>query len=191
MNYHFDTLLNLNEFLENKFDHLSLLIRSQLLQLLQIRAGREVMAMKMYSILPRFSKLEPYHQMQFSVISRTPLFGTLLPLCKRYRQCILSSTNGDIQVEKDLSWNYNCIAWTFFLEKLWIKSSKLSQSKQLLGYCWTEFFFFYSLTSIKFFLYPNLKPSITEIFPIRFSDLLCVWVLVACALWASVFYWKI
>ena len=47
------------------------------------------MAMKRYS-----PDLEPYHQMQFSVLPRTPLFEFFFffffPLCKRYKQHILS-----------------------------------------------------------------------------------------------------
>ena len=42
--------------------------------LLQIRVHLRVMAMKGY-----FPELESHHQMQFSVIPRTPLFGTFLP----------------------------------------------------------------------------------------------------------------
>ena len=34
-----------------------------------------VMAMKLHSTLPRARKLEPYYQIQFSIIHRTPLFG--------------------------------------------------------------------------------------------------------------------
>ena len=34
-----------------------------------------VMATDEYSELPRSPELEPHHQMQFSVIPRTPLFG--------------------------------------------------------------------------------------------------------------------
>ena len=54
---------------------------------LWIRMDLGVMAMKGYSTLPKLPELKPYHQMQFSVISRTPLFfggGEILSLCRGY-----------------------------------------------------------------------------------------------------------
>ena len=45
-----------------------------------------IIAMNGYSTLPRFSELAPHHQMQYTVIPRTPLFvvkvvRNVLPLC--------------------------------------------------------------------------------------------------------------
>ena len=45
---------------------------------LWVRVDLVVMAMKGHSTLPRSSELEPHHQMQFCIISRTPLFGAVL-----------------------------------------------------------------------------------------------------------------
>ena len=46
-----------------------------------------------YSTLPKSQKLETHHQMQFSVIHRTSNFwvGRVIPLCRGYSQCIISS----------------------------------------------------------------------------------------------------
>ena len=44
--------------------------------------------------IPQISReLEPYYQMQFSVIPRTPLFGGALPFYSGYIQYILSPTD--------------------------------------------------------------------------------------------------
>ena len=54
------------------------------------------MAMKRYSALSKAPELEPQHQMQLSVISKTTLFGGsgggVLPYFRGYSQYILSST---------------------------------------------------------------------------------------------------
>ena len=52
-----------------------------------------VMPMKLYSILFWSLKLEPYHQMQFSVIHKTPLFEGVFILCREYGQHIQSPPN--------------------------------------------------------------------------------------------------
>ena len=44
-------------------------------QLLQVKVNLGVMEIKEYSTFPRSQKLEPHHQMQFSVIPRTLLLG--------------------------------------------------------------------------------------------------------------------
>ena len=41
-------------------------------------------------ILPRSSELEPHHEMQFSVMPKTPILVWVSPLCRGYSQCILS-----------------------------------------------------------------------------------------------------
>ena len=61
----------------------------QVLQL-QVRVDLGVMAMKGYSTFPRSPKLEPHHQMQFSVISRI--------LNKEYSQYIPSPANRAIGI---------------------------------------------------------------------------------------------
>ena len=50
----------------------------------------EVMAIKGYSTIPRNSEQEPYHQMQFNVIHRTPFFwwGLILNQGHLRRKCI-------------------------------------------------------------------------------------------------------
>ena len=54
--------------------------------------GLEVIGMYLFSIFPRFPELEPYHQMQFSVLHKAHVFvGSYLPsLCRGYSQRILS-----------------------------------------------------------------------------------------------------
>ena len=47
-----------------------------------------VMAMKEYSIRPRSQKLEPHHQMQFSVIPEHFLLGNSYPFLGEYSQNI-------------------------------------------------------------------------------------------------------
>ena len=46
------------------------------------------MAMKEYSAFPKAPGLEPHHQMQFSIIPRTPFFGEGIRsgYCKPHRQ---------------------------------------------------------------------------------------------------------
>ena len=48
---------------------------------------------KGYLTLTKFPKLEPCHQMQFKVISRSTLWGGVLLLFKAYRKRIVSPTN--------------------------------------------------------------------------------------------------
>ena len=59
----------------------------------QRQSEPEDMATKENPALPKPPELEPYHQMQFSVIPRTPLFfgGEVLRLCRGYSWHILSS----------------------------------------------------------------------------------------------------
>ena len=49
-----------------------------------------VMVMKEYSTLLRSPELEPYHQMWFSSLLWTPLFGEVLSFHRGYSQCILN-----------------------------------------------------------------------------------------------------
>ena len=70
--------LNTNNFQTNLFD--PYMGHWQVLQL-QVKVDLGVMAMKWYSTLNRPLELELYHQMQFTVIPRIPLFGRILPLC--------------------------------------------------------------------------------------------------------------
>ena len=44
--------------------------------------------MKEYSTLPRILKMEPYYQVQFSVITRISVVSSVLALSKRYMQGI-------------------------------------------------------------------------------------------------------
>ena len=57
---------------------------------LRIRVDEGIMVMMEYSTLPRILDLEPYYQIQFSPISRTPCFCGILLLCRGYSQHILS-----------------------------------------------------------------------------------------------------
>ena len=52
-----------------------------------------VMAMIGYSTLSRPTEMEPHHQILLSIITRTPLFREVLPLCKGYSEYILSPFN--------------------------------------------------------------------------------------------------
>ena len=49
----------------------------ELVLTLWVRVDEGVMTMKGYFILPKCPELELYHQMQFSIIPRTVLFGGL------------------------------------------------------------------------------------------------------------------
>ena len=53
---------------------------------LHVRADLGVMTMKQYSSIPRSLKQEPHQQLQFSVISKSPLMGVVLTLCGGYCQ---------------------------------------------------------------------------------------------------------
>ena len=53
----------------------------------QIWVDMGVMAMKGYSILLRASELEPYHQMQFSFLPKTPPFGRSYPFAGGLTGC--------------------------------------------------------------------------------------------------------
>ena len=59
---------------------------------IKVRVNLGVMAIKRYILLPRSPEPKPHHQMQLSVIPRTPPFfpgGEVLLLCRKYSQCIL------------------------------------------------------------------------------------------------------
>ena len=65
-----------------------------------VKVNLRLMAMKEYSTLPRVLKLEPHHLIQFSVITRTPLFSGMdvLSLCREYSQTILSPTDKTLKI---------------------------------------------------------------------------------------------
>ena len=66
---------------------------SQVLSL-PVRVGLGVMVMKEYSTLPRFSELEPQHQIKFSVIPRTFIFlSGVLPFYEGYSQFIQNTAD--------------------------------------------------------------------------------------------------
>ena len=78
------------------YSHFILIIFKQIYlthryDLKRVRVYLGVMAMKGYSTLPRVPEQESHHQMEFSAISRRPLFwGLLLSLYWRYNQLILN-----------------------------------------------------------------------------------------------------
>ena len=51
------------------------------------------MIMNRYTTLPKALELEPHHQMQFRIVSRTPYFGVSYPLYRGYCQRILSTSD--------------------------------------------------------------------------------------------------
>ena len=65
---------------------------------LQVREDLGVMTMKEYSTFPRAPELEPYDQMQFTIIPRTPILWSILPLCRRYRQHWQAKIDPDISL---------------------------------------------------------------------------------------------
>ena len=95
-------------------------------------------ALNLYSKLPRAPELEPHHRILFGTIPRTAIIKVVLPLCRGYRQCILSPHLLDTKKKKInvLLKKYLFLGWEYYYVKcLWYMCTQNKNDREENIFC--------------------------------------------------------
>ena len=87
---------------------------------LWVRVDRRAMAMKEYSTFPKAPRLQPHHQMQFCVISRTLVVERSYPFVEMQLVYSTASADWDVMINVTCIDDYNCHVTTSFITVVFI-----------------------------------------------------------------------